>query len=198
MKTLIFLGELINTRNIWLNSCYWQNAFNNWLRTFVSVRDTSLVSHHHHQIIMLSWGSDRQALMNLKIRKRSWSGSLAVAIMCVIYFYIHKGAWQLTARQSRKRTRLPRLILQTCRLYTNMYVMYSTYLKFENARVSARKPYGGWFFFLGDPKNPIFVGSRWIFFAVAIIASNKLIFFEIFPIKGRVGLKWSHKFGNTL
>jgi hypothetical protein len=36
------------------------------------------------------------------------------------------------------------------------------------------------------------------FLAVAIRSSNKLNFFQIFPTKGRVGLKWIPKFGNTL
>jgi hypothetical protein len=36
------------------------------------------------------------------------------------------------------------------------------------------------------------------FLAVAIIGSNRLNFLQIFPTKGRVGLKWIPKFGNTL
>jgi hypothetical protein len=63
-------------------------------------------------------------------------------------------------------------------------LMYSTYLKFGNARENLMEKG----VFLGVPKNPIFFGFRWIFFVVAIIGSITLIFFKIFPIKGRVTL----------
>jgi hypothetical protein len=52
-------------------------------------------------------------------------------------------------------------------------------------------------FFLGVPKNPIFVGLRRIFFVVAIMSSITLIFLKIFRIKGRVTFNSSPKFGNA-
>jgi hypothetical protein len=50
--------------------------------------------------------------------------------------------------------------------------------------------------FLGVPKNRIFVGTRRIFLAVAIVCNNKLIFFQIFSIKRRLIFNLSPKFEN--
>jgi hypothetical protein len=76
--------------------------------------------------------------------------------------------------------------------------IYSSYPKFGNAREHARKPYVNRLLLSVIRKINCFPDRDEFFFAVAIMGSIKLIFFQIFPIKGRVGLKWIPKFGNTL
>jgi hypothetical protein len=75
-------------------------------------------------------------------------------------------------------------------------VIYSSYLKFGNVRARVREPYGERRFFSAFPKIKFSSDCNDFFFVVAIMGSIKLIFFR-FSIKGRVGLKWIPKFGNT-
>jgi hypothetical protein len=73
---------------------------------------------------------------------------------------------------------------------------YSTYLKFGNARENLM---GKGFFSRRSQKSNFHRIATNFFFAVAILGSIKLKKKFIFPIKGRVGLKWIPKFGlNTL
>ncbi len=75
---------------------------------------------------------------------------------------------------------------------------YSTYPKFGDTRARARESYGE-IRFLSAIQKLQFLSDRDDFFlAVAIMGSINLIFFQIFPIKGKVGLKWIPIFGNTL
>ncbi len=61
-----------------------------------------------------------------------------------------------------------------------------------------KRAHGVYLFFSAIRKIKFSSDHDEFFLAVAIIGSNKLNLFQIFPTKERVGLKWISKFGNML